>query len=297
MVYIKFRFVLRFGYKSRILYAMKNVSVFRYIGYQDYLSDYFVARKKCDPAFSHRFLSSRLGLSSPNFVMMVMQGKRKLTRSLAFKLAQEFKLGRREAEYFECMVEFCRARSAQEKDRFLSRMMELRKGASARTLDDRQYAYYSRWYNLVVRELVTYPGVDSNYALLGRHVFPAITPGQAKASVELLLELGLIKKKGRGYVRTSPLLTTGPQVRSVAVANFHRAMALLGSSAIDKVPGSERDMTSCTASVSEAGFERIKEEIAECRRRIMAFAEKDSPASRVYQINFHAFPVSRKNPG
>ncbi len=276
---------------------MKKTSIFHYICYQDYLKAYFAARKKDDPKFSHRFLSTRLGLSSPNFIMLVMQGKRKLTRSMAFKISRAFRLLPKEAEYLESMVEFTRAASNSEKDKYLSRMMELRKDTDVNKLADYQYEYYSKWYNLAIRELAASPEFKGDYAWLARKVFPPVTPGQARDSVELLLKLGLLKKKGGVFVRNSPLITTGPEVSSVAVANFHRAMARLASEALDTVSRDERNMTACTVNISRKGFEEIKEAIAECRGRVLAVAEKDAAADRVYQVNFHVFPVSRKNNG
>jgi uncharacterized protein (TIGR02147 family) len=274
---------------------MKKTSIFHYICYQDYLKAYFSARKKDDPKFSHRYLSTKLGLSSPNFIMLVMQGKRKLTRSMAFKISKAFKLLPKEAEYLESMVEFTRAASNSEKDKYLSRMMELRKNTDADKLADYQYEYYSKWYNLAIRELVTYPEFKGDYAWLARKVFPPVTPGQAKDSVELLLKLELVKKKGSAFVRSAPFITTGPEVTSVAVANFHRTTAQLASTALDTVPKDERNMTACTVNISQKGFEEVKEAIAECRRRVLAVSEKDAAADRVYQVNFHVFPVSRKN--
>lgn len=273
---------------------IKKTSIFQFICYQDYLKEYFGSRKKADPKFSHRFLSKRLGLTSPNFIMMVMQGKRKLTREMANKISQEFKLSKKESEYLECMVEFSRTESAREKDRYFSRMMELRKNTNVNKLVDYQYEFYAKWYNLPVRELATYPEFKGNYSWLAKKVSPPITPGQAKDSIGLLLKLGLIKKKGNGFVRGSALVTTGPEVSSVAVSNFHRTMAQLGSAAVDTVPKDERDITACTVNISAKGFEGIKEAIAECRKKVLSIAEDDMPAYRVYHINFHMFPVSTK---
>jgi|WetSurMetagenome_2_1015567.scaffolds.fasta_scaffold00072_52 uncharacterized protein (TIGR02147 family) len=277
--------------------TMEKVSIFHYLCYQDFLKAYFAAKKKDDRKFSHRFLSNKLGLSSSNFIMLVMQGKRKLTRSMSFKISRAFRLTPKEAEYLECMVEFSRAASNAEKDKYLSRMMELRKDKGISKLADHQYEYYSNWYNLVVRELAAGPEFGGDFDRLAKQVFPPITPGQARDSLELLLKLGLIKKKGNAYVRSTPLITTGPEVSSVAVANFHRTMARLASAALDTVLQTERDMTACTVNISPKGFNQIKEAIAECRARVLAIANKDADADRVYQANFHLFPVSRKNNG
>jgi uncharacterized protein (TIGR02147 family) len=272
---------------------MKKIDILQFICYPEYLKAYFDARKREDPSFSHRYLSKRLGLSSPNFIMMLMQGKRKLSRTLTTKISREFKHTSKEAEYFECMVGFSRAATPREKDKYFSRMTELRKRNNVRKLEDFQYEFYSNWYNLPIRELVTYPEFKGNYNWLAKRVFPAITPGQAKRSVELLFKLKLIKKNGNIFVRSTPLLSTGPEVSSFAVANFHRTMARLGAASIDSVQKDERDITACTINISLKGYEKIKETIAECRSKILSLAEDDIPADRVYQMNFHMFPVSK----
>jgi uncharacterized protein (TIGR02147 family) len=226
--------------------------------------------------------------------MMLMQGKRKLSSTLASKISREFKHTAKETEYFENMVGFSRAATPREKDKYFGRMTELRKRNNVRKLEDFQYEFYSNWYNLPIRELVSYPDFKGNYNWLARKVFPAITPGQAKRSVELLLKLKLIKKNGNVFIRSTPLLSTGPEVSSFAIANFHRTMAHLGAASIDSVGKDERDITACTINISPKGYEKIKETIAECRSKILCVAEDDVPADRVYQINFHMFPVSSK---
>jgi uncharacterized protein (TIGR02147 family) len=271
---------------------MAQISVYQYIDYREYLKAYFEDRKKNDSKFSHRYLMSRLGLVSPVFIMLVIQGKRHITPQLAHKISKEFKHTSREAEYFENLVGFTKAETPSEKDRYFSRMIALRKTTDIGKIDEQQYEYYSNWYNLAIRELVNYPEFKGDYTWLAKKVIPAITEPQARRSVELLLKLGLIQKKGKIYTRTSALISTPLQVSSLAVANFHRVMANRAADAMDLIPKEERDMTACTVNISQRGFEQIREAIDECRRKVMAIAEEDSPAERVYQVNFHLFPLS-----
>jgi hypothetical protein len=77
------------------------INIYRYTDYREYLKAYFSERKRNDTKFSHRYLSRRLGLASPNFIMMVMQGKRNITQQMAFRISTEFKLDPKETEYFE----------------------------------------------------------------------------------------------------------------------------------------------------------------------------------------------------
>ena len=198
---------------------MDNINVYQFINYREYLKAYFKGRKKHDPKFSHRYLSRRLGLSSPNFIMMVMQNKRNLTRSLTFKISQEFKHDDKEAEYFENIVGFAQAKTNKEKDRYFNKMISLRRNCNVEKIEEHQYEYYSNWYNLAIRELVTYPDFNGDFKWLAKKVSPPITPSQAKRSVDLLLKLKLIKRKGKSFIRSSSLISTGPEVSSLAIVN------------------------------------------------------------------------------
>lgn len=273
---------------------MNTINVFQYTDYREYLKVYFAERKKNDPKFSHRYLSRRLGLTTPNFIMLVMQGKRNITQPMAFRISGEFKHNPKETEYFETLTRFAKAETTSEKDRYFTRIMALRKTTNVDKIDEQQYEYYSNWYNLAIRELVTYPDFKGDYKWLSKKLVPRITETQAKRSVDLLLKLGLIQKKGTTYSRKSVLISTGPQVTSLAVANFHRTMAGRAAEAMDIIPKEERNMTAWTVNISQQGFERIKEAVAECRKKILAIAETEKEAERVYQMNFQLFPLSMK---
>jgi uncharacterized protein (TIGR02147 family) len=67
----------------------------------------------------------------------------------------------------------------------------------------------------------------------------------------------------------------------------------LGAEAIDRVPKSDRDITTLTVSTSHACLEEIRERIAEVRREIMEIVRKEGKAEDVFQINFQVFPITR----
>jgi uncharacterized protein (TIGR02147 family) len=272
------------------------VNIFDFTDYRAYLKAYFEARKKSDPKFSHRWLARRLDLSTSNLLWLVMQGKRNLTGTLCHKITEVFRLSRREAEYFENTVGFMQAKTNKEKDRYFSRMAIMRKKLKVDRIEERQYEYYTNWYHPVVRELVAGPLFNGDYEALSRMLQPSITPSQAKRSVELLLKLGMIKRQGGRYVQTSPLVTTGPEVNSLAVVNFHRAMGGLAVEALDRFPKNERNITSSTIFINAELYETIRKRIEDLRNELLSLAGSVEQGERVYQANFQLFPVSRTTP-
>jgi uncharacterized protein (TIGR02147 family) len=266
-------------------------NIFEFTDYRKYLKAYFDERKASDPKFSHRFLARRLDLSTSNFIMLVMQGKRNLNPHLCFKFSELIGHKPKEASYFENMVQFGNAKSGKEKDTYFNRMMVLRKNLKVARIEESQYEYYSNWYNPIVRELVTQPEFAGDIEELCKSVVPSITLAQARKSIELLLKLGLIREKGEGYEQAAELVATDPEVTSVAVRKFHREMGRLGVEALDRIPKGERNITSCTLALTEEQFEILKRRIEEMRNEAISLAEEGG--QRVYQLNLQLFPVSK----
>ena len=268
-------------------------NIFEYTNFREYLRDYFKEAKKENSKFTHRYLAQKLELSTSNLIWRIIQGKRNLTKPVMFKLSQFLSHSKKETQYFENMVSFLQAKTHDEKNLYFKRMIELRHNLKIKKIDEQQYEYYSNWYNLVVRELVTYPDFNDDFIALAKKLSPPITLVQAKQSVELLLKQGLIKKNGKRYVQKDPVISTGPEINSLAVVNFHRKMAHLAAESYDRHTKKERTITSCTVNISEDRFQDLKREIADFRRKALMLADDANKSSRVFQLNIQLFPLSK----
>ncbi len=119
-------------------------------------------------------------------------------------------------------------------------------------------------------------------------------PPPARASVMLLEKFGLIKKTpGGGFRQTDSLISTGDEVRSLAVQRFQKENMVLASEAIDRHPRETRDISTLTCGISKKGFERLKSEIQDFRKKLASIIEADKAVDRVYQVNFQLFPLSK----
>jgi len=268
-------------------------SVFDYSDYRQFLADYYEEQKRTKSCFSYQYFGRRAGFRTKTFLYKVIKGEKALSNGSILAVAQAMKLGKRETEYFEALVNFNQAASDREREFLWGQLQALGGNRSAAVLRRNQYAYFSQWYHPVVRELVSQLDFRGDDARLARSVSPAITVRQARASVQLLLALGLLQKDGKGRLRQSDAaVTTGEQYTSLAVRRFQKTAAVLAAEALERVPRDARDISTLTAGVSAAGFNRMREELVRCRRRLAQIASEDNPADRVYQVNLQLFPVS-----
>ena len=268
-------------------------SIYEYMDYRTFLRELFEKRKADHPFYSYRLFSQKAGFKSPNFLKLVVDGKRNLTKESVYRVAKAFGLNKRESDYLENLVFLNQSKTLDEKNHYLSRVMKYRVKCDPKLLETSEYDYYSQWFNPVLCELVTAIDFKNDYKKLANAVLPSITATDAEKSVALLLKLEMIKENEDGtYSRSATSFTTGPQVRSVAVANYHKAMMKLASESIERFPAAKRDITSVTIAVSDETYDNIREKLQSFRREMLELAESDAKPQRVVQLNLQFFPLS-----
>ena len=268
-----------------------------YTDYRQFLKDYYEEVKSKNPGFSYLAFAQKAGLNSKGFIFNVIAGKRTLSRSNILGFIQAMKLDKYEADYFENLVAFNQAKNLNERNLFFERLSSIKAAGKTawepQQVRGDQFEYYSKLHHSVVRSLIDLYGFEGDYEWLVRNVKPRITPKQAKKSVELLERLGFIKRKGKGFIVVDKLITSPPEVQSLAVQNFHQQAAELALKAVGEVTRDTRNMSGATLGISKEGYKKICEEINVFRTRMLQIAEDDHNADAVYQLNFQLFPVSR----
>lgn len=271
--------------------------IFDYTDYRSFLTDYYQQKKAANPSFSYNSFSIKAGFKNKSFIYNVIHGIKNISKSSAVMLSQAMGLKKMEAEYFENLVFFNQAKNLKEQNYFLEKLNSMNvkgKAFEALRLRGDQYEFYSKWYHSAIRSLLDMYSFKDDFDWLARAVYPPLTPKQAKASVELLENLGLIEKKGDGtYVITSQHITTGNESIKIAVLNYHRDTAQLVVNAIDTLPRNRSDISGLTIGISENAFHKIVEETKAFRSRIIELVNMDSESDRVYQFNLHLFPLSK----
>ena len=269
--------------------------IFAYLSHRDWLRAAWKVRKERDPRFSHRWIAQRVGFSSSSMFSDILKGGRKISPAVAMGLGKAFGLVGSQARYFELLVLHDQAETEEERRIHLERLVRLRRPCIP-DVQSGQMEFFSRWWNLAVRELLdTYP-CEGDPRDLARRVSPPIKPEQARRSLELLAELGLAVRGDDGIWRKAESVLTADGSRHQRVRDFQREALRLGLEALDRHGSDRSDISTLTLSVSNTTLDSIRARIAEMRREILEMARADNRAQKVVQLNFSLFPLSR-DPG
>lgn len=271
----------------------KDVTIYQYVDYRKFLRDKFLQKKDQERNFSYRKFSLLAGLSSPNFLKLVIENKRNLSEAGIRKFAVGFRLNETEEEYFRNMVLMNQSKSHEEKDCFYRKMVQCKGFARTHLLEKKKYEYYSAWYHPVVRELVVFQKGTVDAKWISEHTNPQITEGQAKRSLKLLEELGMIKREDDRWLQANPIVTTGPEVSSVLVTKYHKNMIAMAKESIERFPSRQRDISSVTIRVNKENMPEVKKAAIEFRKQLLGLEslsnEKDET---IMQLNIQIFPLT-----
>jgi uncharacterized protein (TIGR02147 family) len=267
------------------------IDVFNYLEYREFLRDYYQEQKKDKSFFSYRFIGLKAGMHS-SYVIKVLQGTLHIAPKKIESFIKLLNLSEAEANYFEALVHFGRAKTDRQRKLYFDKLFEI-STVKAQKLAIHQYEFFQKWYYSAIWSIINCQPFKGDYKALGDLCKPAIPINDAKRAVLLLEKLDLIVKKADGsYVTTETNLTTGQKWHSQAVAGFQREMINLAGESLERAPKNERDLSTVTLCIDEKDFPEIQEHIRLFRTSLIKLVNGHNGSGRVYQLNVQLFPLS-----
>jgi uncharacterized protein (TIGR02147 family) len=280
---------------NRTVRKNTRISIFEYVDYRFFLTDYVDQEKEVTRGFTFRSFARKAGLSA-SLLKDILSKRQNLTLTAMHKYAAAMKLVSKEIAYFEALVGFNNAATNSEKNRYFGEMVRLRGRSAVKFLDSQQYEYFSEWYHAVVRELVTHAGMGCDPVAISRRIVPAVTVAKVRKSIQLLKDLGLIFESADGtWQAADKVVSSEYEIRSVALKNYHIGMLERAVDSLENCPSEKREFQGLTLSASRETFERMKERIRSFTDELLAMAAAEKKeAEEVYQINLQMFPFTRR---
>jgi uncharacterized protein (TIGR02147 family) len=269
--------------------------VLEYDDYRAYLRAFYGAKKARRGGFSLRAFSQSAGLTSSNYLKLVMDGARNLSPATAERFAEACGLRGQSASYFCALVAYGQAESGAERERAYRALRGHRRFRAVHVLDDAYAAYHAEWYIPAIRELAARPDFQADPHWIAARMLPAIPPRAADKALSVLRELGMLKDDEAGVPRqVHALVDTPDRPLGVHVVKYHRAMLERASEAIDAVPREQREIAALTLCLSEAQLTELKARLVSLRRELLEEYTAGPDARRVVQVNFQLFPLTKE---
>jgi uncharacterized protein (TIGR02147 family) len=155
------------------------------------------------------------------------------------------------------------------------------------------YEFYDKWYYSAIRAVLHYYPFNGDFKKLAKAIVPSISPAEAKKAVLILERLGFVKMTETGFYQlTTKHISSGFDTDAVVINNFLINTLDIAKNAFYQFPKEKRSFSALTASISGAGYEKIKQRINEFRAELVDIIGKDDDIDRVYQVNLQLFPLT-----
>jgi uncharacterized protein (TIGR02147 family) len=266
--------------------------LFEYLNYHSFLEDFVATKKSEKEWFSIRYFAEKIGVDQANLVR-VFQGKRHLSVAAVERMVAYLELDGRRADYLRCLVTFNKCKTDAKARACFDKLMAL-VAPEAKVLEPRQYEFYRKWYHTAVYNLMDCYDFRGDFDALANQLNPVITTTQARESMELLLQLGVLQKRADGrFVQTHSIISSGDAWRSFAVHTFQEATLKLALHSLENHPRQVRDFSTMSMSIAEKDLEVIRELTREYRKSVLKVVQDSNPADSVYHLNIQLFPMSK----
>lgn len=271
-------------------------NLFDYFDYREYLQDYYLFHKKRNSAYSYRLFARKAKLGSPNYLKLVVDGKRRITDRTLYQFARGLSLSRDEEKYFRELVMYQEVSDPDSKEQHLRSLLKYQeKQRTPAILKADRMKFLLDWHHGVIRELVSTKDFQEDPAWIAKRLGNKITEAQAKESLDMLLRLQIVRKNEFGKLeQCEPLLTSSDEVPSHVLRSLHRTYLRKAINSIFAAPMERRELSGIVISVPNARLKDIKEEIKEFRKKLNRKYGLEKECDEVYFIGLYMFPVTGK---
>ena len=268
-------------------------SVIEYQDYHQYILDYYTERKRCS-AFTWREFAKIAGFASGSYLKLVSDHKTRLVQEGARKTAIAMGLLGYEYDYFMLLVQYENAKNDQQKKKCFEAIQEITSAHKIKLLGSESYAYYESWLHSVVRELA--PNMPGAKPLeIAKAIRIPVTAAEVSDSLNFLLKNKFLTVDENGnYHQSDKLISTGRlDFVSIPVHSLIKQMGEFALQAFDDLPISERFFSGLTMGVTEKSYNKVIEELKECRRKIFTAVSAEDEAEKVCRLNIQLFPLTK----
>ncbi|NBX92854.1 MAG: TIGR02147 family protein [Proteobacteria bacterium] len=271
-------------------------NLFDYYDYRDFLQDFYQFHKKRNAAYSYRLFARKAKLGSPNYLKLVVDGKRRITDRTLYQFSRGLGLSKDEEKYFRELVMYQEVSDPDSKDQHLKALLKYQEKQRTPTpLTEARVKALTDWHHLVIRELVATRSFKEDTHWIVKRLGGKITEAQAQESLDLLIKLKLLRRNSEGKLeQCEALLTSSGEVPGHLLRGLHRFYLRKALASIFSVTPEKREMSGLLLAVPTHRLKEVKEEIKEFRKKLNRKYGMDKNADEVFFTGLYLFPITQK---
>jgi uncharacterized protein (TIGR02147 family) len=270
---------------------MSSITVYQYQSARDYLKDMIADQKRVDPEFSIRRFCRQSALGSHALLIMLLNGKRKMTLKQVPAFAQAFKMSSLERMYFQTLIQLDNARSEEEQDLCKLWLNDLNPKPEMKMVEVEQFHVISNWIHMAILTLAKIEGAKITAENVYTLVNEKVSLSECRQAIERLLDLRLLEEKDGSLKPTHSWIRTKDDVSNRGAREYHKQVLKLATDAIEEQGPDIREFQSFALTLPHGKISLAKDLIRKFRNQLVLALESE-PGHEVYQCNLQFFRLT-----
>ncbi len=243
----------------------------------DILQRKLEARKSINSSYSLRAFARDLQLG-PGTVSSIINGKRKISETLASELGEKLKLSKEELQFV--LEPFAIQKEFNLKKEYYD-------------LTESEYDVVSSWICYAILSLINCSDFNSSTADISQRL--SVCEDQVQLSLNSLLKVGLIEIDSEGLItRNEKRVTSTNNIPSHQLRDSHKRNLELAKNKIDDISINDRHFQSITMAIDPDKIPQAKELIDNFLDGLSSLVESGNQRE-VYRFSCQLFPLSELN--
>ncbi len=277
-----------------------------YTDFRQFLNDVYLHRRKTESTglrqYSYSAFSAAADIKSPNYLKLIIEGRRNLSDDMIQRFAKALRLHKSEAEEFRALVHYGQATEPIQRNHYLKELADLRARRAFASGEINQEAWdkVPGWIGWVLYAMSEQYGVSFDPDELYRLVRAKTSPEDIRGELKRLMDHGDLKTEDGQVVKGRDLIESPQELPVEMIRKLQAELIYLGIESLFKDSPKEREFGALTMAMTQQEFEQVRFELRQLRKRIqkdLMVKRQSSKGDRVYQINIQLFPVTDKVEG
>lgn len=270
-------------------------SLYSHVHFRSFLEAVFLAKKRLNPRYSARRFAEVVGFASPNYLQMIIEGKRGLSLEMGQQIAEKLKFTTNQKNYFLALIKLDLAKSLAEKHEAEKARLVAVKKILSKEIPAAQNRVLSKWYHLLVRELFLLKKPQSSPSWISKMLAQTIGPAQAEESIEVLCDSGFLKPAGNGYRVTEPVVQTNEDtLLGVFMRQHHSELLKTWSQNLERLSPSEQELGVLNIPINSKKIPELRRRIRQFQDEIVGFVQGETDANCVVQLGTYLMPFPKE---
>ncbi|HRK08778.1 MAG TPA: TIGR02147 family protein [Pseudobdellovibrionaceae bacterium] len=273
-----------------------------YTDFRQYLKDVYEFRRETEStglrAYSYSAFSAAADIRSPNYLKLIIEGRRNLSDDMISRFARALRLNKLETEEFRVLVHYGQATEPIQRNQFLKELADLRaeRAFASGAISEQAWEKIPGWMGWVIFAMTDQAGVQFDPEELYKLIRAKTSPDDVKGALRKLMQEGHLVGESASQMAKGRDLIESPQDLPVAmIRKLQAELIYLGIESLFRDSPKEREFGAMTMAMTQEEFDHVRFELRQLRKRLqkdLMVRRQSSKGDRVYQLNIQLFPVT-----